>query len=65
MALGPSPLPLPPAAGFVRVTLSQRWLVERNQPGDFLNFAVTLVGQTPLQLPVTGLLGPSYARTQD
>ncbi|KAL4424752.1 hypothetical protein ABPG77_000095 [Micractinium sp. CCAP 211/92] len=51
-------------AGFVRVTLSQRWLVERNQPGDFLNFAVTLVGQTPLQLPVTGLLGPSYARTQ-
>lgn len=49
-------------AGFVRVVLSQRWRVERKQPADFLNIAITLVGQAPLQLPATGLLGASYTR---
>ncbi|KAL4422580.1 hypothetical protein ABPG75_008777 [Micractinium tetrahymenae] len=50
-------------AGFMHVTLLQRWLVQRNRAGDFLNIAISLVGPALLQLPVTGLLGPSYTRT--
>lgn len=47
----------------MRVTLSQRWRERRNQARDFLNIAIMLEGRYPLQLPVTGLLGPSYKRT--
>lgn len=38
--------------------MSQRWDDNRSADGDFLNFGLTLIG--PLNLPVSGILGPSY-----
>ncbi|KAL4447208.1 hypothetical protein ABPG77_007241 [Micractinium sp. CCAP 211/92] len=47
------------AAGFIRVVVTQPW--QPQQGADFLNLDIQVL--KPLQLPVSGVLGRSYAAT--
>ncbi|KAL4441880.1 hypothetical protein ABPG77_003796 [Micractinium sp. CCAP 211/92] len=47
-------------AGFITISMIQKWRPDRKELAEFLDLNILLYGR--LQLPVTGILGPSYTK---
>ncbi|KAL4433916.1 hypothetical protein ABPG75_000357 [Micractinium tetrahymenae] len=47
-------------AGFITISMIQKWRPDRAELAEFLDLNIMLFGK--LQLPVTGILGPSYTK---